>query len=73
MHPIITELFKIADSRNISRGEIARRTGRKTPNIIRLATGRQDPTLSKFIEICEAVGVELKLVDKSNTDSDDNN
>lgn len=61
---LITELFRIAKSRNITQKMIAEKTGRKESHISRMK--KQPPTLDKFIEVCDAVGIEIELNNNPN-------
>ena len=58
---LILQLKQIAEDKGISQGDIARETGYYRQNINRFFQGRVCPSMEMFLNVCQAVGVDIKL------------
>lgn len=65
---IIDKIKALALKNGISQGELSRTTGIERPNITNLLNKKgahANPTVATLTKICDALGVDLDLVEKS--------
>ncbi|MBI3316891.1 MAG: helix-turn-helix transcriptional regulator [Candidatus Omnitrophica bacterium] len=53
----VTNLYPLRLQKGITQEELSRRTGISQANLSKIEKEKQDPTLSTFLKICEALGI----------------
>lgn len=64
---LIQDLIKRRQEKGLSQKELANRIGIKQPQLSRIESGKQSPTLRTICLICDALGCSIKVA----LDSDD--
>ncbi len=59
--PLVAQLFAEADRKNVSDGELARRTGFDRSNVSKWRNGLHDPSLLSVRAIADALNVSLTI------------
>lgn len=63
-------LHRVATSRNITHAQIADKTGLLQPNVSRMLSAKNSPSLDNFLKLCDAVGVHVFVIDKEKVSLD---
>lgn len=58
-------LKEVAAERGITHEMIAERTGFQRANVSRMLAGKYSPTLDNFLTLCQAIGVYVFIIDKT--------
>jgi transcriptional regulator with XRE-family HTH domain len=61
LHPLISQLREIADSRGINRNQVAIRSGVSPSMIGRIFSGERTCTIETFAKIAAGIGLEVQI------------
>lgn len=58
---LVQDLIRLRNEAGLSQRELAKRIGIKQPQLSRIESGRQSPTLRTICLICDALGCSIKI------------